>query len=66
MKTFEKAYYVVQVHPAFHVCGVTDTLLKAQKIAIAVKKMTGVVGKVVSFSREHLEELDYARKTIKE
>ena len=52
-------YYVVQTQPLLRTCAVTFSKEKARKLSLFVKEITGVPGKVIKFSKQELQELDF-------
>lgn len=59
---FDKVYYIVQVVPLFKICGFTFDSKEAKALSKLVKKETGLPGRVIEFSRESLQELDFAQR----
>lgn len=56
---FEIVYFVVQTYPLFKTCGITFDKRRADALVFLIKKLTGQEGKIIQFTREELEELNY-------
>lgn len=58
-KQFSNVYYIVQTSPIMHTCGFTFSLARAKNLAKLVYQQTGEPGKIITFSRDELQELGY-------
>lgn len=56
---FKVMYCIVQTRPLLSLCGITFTEEVAEDLAEYVGSVTGTKGKVISFTREELQTLDY-------
>lgn len=60
-KRFKEVYYIIQTQPLYKVCGFCFNREDAETLAQAVETLTGVKGKVISFTREELKKLNYVK-----
>jgi hypothetical protein len=59
-KKANHVYYVVQTQPVLRTCAITFEKDRAEKLSLYIKKLTGVKGKIVEFSKNELQELDFS------
>lgn len=64
-KQFKKVYFVIQTIPHFSVCGYCFNKKEAEEVAKYVNMVTGTSGRVISFTRKQIQELNFNKGFVR-